>query len=106
VKDGVHRTLRQLSVERTVYIVLDELEGGDRAEVLNVLKRPGEQIIQGYDGVALEEQTVAHMGADESGCSGNDDSQADLSLDGGDRFQFIERMVHSERIDRDATVNS
>ena len=55
--------------------MLKELERGIGQEMGDILHRAGEQIVHADYGVALEEQTVAHMRADKTRSSRNDDSQ-------------------------------
>src|SRR5437879_5096140 len=75
VQHGIHRTACGRRAERRGHIMPDEFESGMRAKVRNVLPGTGKQVVQRDHRVALEQQAVAHVGANESRGSRNNNSQ-------------------------------
>jgi hypothetical protein len=68
VVDPVH-----LKLEGINHIVPDEFKSGISDEMLNVRLATGEKIIQTDDIVTLFDKSVAEMGAEKPGSSGNQD---------------------------------
>src|SRR4029453_15951647 len=75
VEETIHGAARQLAVKRKIHVMLDKLECGDGAEVLDVLERACKHVVERDDRMTLEKQTIAHVRADEPGCTGNYDFQ-------------------------------
>jgi hypothetical protein len=63
-----------LELEGINHIVPDEFESGIANEMVNVRLATGEKIIQTDDIVSLFDKSVAEMGAEKPGSSGNQDT--------------------------------
>jgi hypothetical protein len=73
VVDPVHLELKGIN-----HVVPDEFESGISNEMLNVRLATGEKIIQTDDIVSLFDKTVAEMGAEKPGSSGNQDTHKNV----------------------------
>ena len=58
-----------------IHVMPDELKIGVGLQMRYILERTGKKVVQAEHGMALEQQAVAHMRANKTGGSGNNNSQ-------------------------------
>src|SRR5262249_25497355 len=69
VQNVVYRSVDQ---ERIGDVVVEQAEARIAAQVIDVRESPGDQVIDADDFMALGQEAIAEMGAEEAGASGND----------------------------------
>jgi len=79
VQDRVDGTL---DVEVRGHILLDEGEPGIAEQVRDVVRAPGEEVIDADDGVAVGKEPLAQVRTDEAGAAGDDDACHACSVPG------------------------